>query len=195
MVNHQSQLRVPPTPRTARRPRAEEREDQARVLERRGLAGAGRADDHVPGERVERRRRRRFLPPSFEVLSAAMPRCTCFCSSWISARRSGRALSACWAPCAAIAFSIRIRLNIPRMFAALLLISVTGIAIFVTLQRVLASVAASLARQRADPRDVSSAFAIAKMRRYVLGAAHVLRAHAPSVVAPADREGFARSTC
>jgi len=39
---------------------------------------------------------------------------------------------------------------------------------------------------------VSSAFAIAKMRRYVLGAAHVLRAHAPSVVAPADRDGLIR---
>ena len=39
---------------------------------------------------------------------------------------------------------------------------------------------------------MSSAFAIAKMRRYVLGAAHVLRAHAPSVVAPADRDGLIR---
>jgi cytosine deaminase len=39
---------------------------------------------------------------------------------------------------------------------------------------------------------VSSAFAIAKTRRYVLGAARVLRAHAPSVVAPADRDGLIR---
>jgi cytosine/creatinine deaminase len=39
---------------------------------------------------------------------------------------------------------------------------------------------------------VSSAFAIAKTRRYVLSAAHVLRAHAPSVVAAADRDGLIR---
>jgi len=37
---------------------------------------------------------------------------------------------------------------------------------------------------------VSSAFAIAKTRRYVVGAARVLRAHAPSVAAPADRDGL-----
>jgi len=39
---------------------------------------------------------------------------------------------------------------------------------------------------------VSSAFAIAKTRRYVVGAARVLRAHAPSVAAPADRDGLIR---
>jgi cytosine deaminase len=37
---------------------------------------------------------------------------------------------------------------------------------------------------------VSSAFAIAKTQRYVVGAARVLRAHAPSVAAPADRDGL-----
>jgi hypothetical protein len=52
-VNHQSQLRVPPTPlhAAARRDRGTETRPECR--ERGGLAGAGRADDHVPGKRVE----------------------------------------------------------------------------------------------------------------------------------------------
>jgi cytosine deaminase len=37
---------------------------------------------------------------------------------------------------------------------------------------------------------VSAGFSIAKTQRYVLGAARVLRAHAPSVATPADREGL-----
>ena len=45
-VNHQSQLRVPPTPRKASFPtRCSKRELQTRVQERRGLAGTRSADE------------------------------------------------------------------------------------------------------------------------------------------------------
>ena len=61
-VNHQSQLRVPPTPRSASLPtRCVERKLQPGVDQRRGLARSRRADDDVPRQIVQAVSR--SLPP------------------------------------------------------------------------------------------------------------------------------------
>ena len=77
--------------------RVEGREGEARLLERGRLSGARRADDHVPGQRVERAA---AAGGSGRLCrSACRPCCICAWSSRISARRSGRALSACCSAC------------------------------------------------------------------------------------------------
>ena len=89
------------------------------------------------------------------------------------------------------------RLNIPRMFAALTLISLTGIFIFLVLSALSYVSAASLARQRQESRvmsrresrTVSGAFAIAKTKRWALDGARLLSRDLPAT----DAQGFAKA--
>ena len=81
------------------------------------------------------------------------------------------------------------RLNIPRMFAALALISLTGIAIYLRAQRVLLSAAASLARQRAEPRRMSTG---SRSRSRPLGRGR--RARARRARRPRTRRGLSAAT-
>ena len=73
--------RAPPPPRRVR-------ELQARVAQRRALAGAGRADDRVPGQQVQRVApvARRACCPSRRATALSNSSCIC----WTSICRSGR---------------------------------------------------------------------------------------------------------
>ena len=84
------------------------------------------------------------------------------------------------------------RLNIPRMFAALFLISVSGVIIFLLLSGAFASAAAPLARQRPGPRGMIFRAALQGAKRYAL----LARARPGSAFAAgpgrARRRGFHR---